>query len=458
MKVFLLAIFLSVFVIQFCYCQELSIYIYKTDKVLLKIQNSNNDSWQYIFEEDVYKQGNIIRKIYKPYEDNKWKNDWLINLSKTILGNSATQQIDNVLYFRLIKFLEERTKSNYSADIPQIKAKVYLVNKMMKSQPDDILTKQITNFAYGFETTETEEIKKMLSKGYDSVILPQSFKESFYAEMKDYYAKIPKSINIRLCLYLIPTLLTLIILTASVFYIRAISQRAYRNNQLLKRRLADLDTQLKTENEKITQQYKNELAEKEKECRKTIKNLWQLVSDRIINAKLPISRIKELSYSIASKTNTIEIVRKKMNEILQDIELGINIQDNIGKIHWYETYNIMLDRLMKTIASLDAMKINELIARDVVTIIVSAIDMEKNINGNIDSGIEKELKSLMELVGIKEIDVKLGEVYNPDLHELIIDNSKSMTTDRQQKITKIISRGLILPDGKIIKAKVSIQR
>ena len=64
----------------------------------------------------------------------------------------------------------------------------------------------------------------------------------------------------------------------------------------------------------------------------------------------------------------------------------------------------------------------------------------------------------MDLVGIKEMDVKPGQVYNPELHELVIDNNKSMITDRQQKITKVISRGLILPDGKIKKAKVSIQR
>ncbi|MGB9597248.1 MAG: hypothetical protein ACPL7B_13285, partial [Candidatus Poribacteria bacterium] len=59
--------------------------------------------------------------------------------------------------------------------------------------------------------------------------------------------------------------------------------------------------------------------------------------------------------------------------------------------------------------------------------------------------------------GIKELDVKVGQVYNPDLHELVVINDPSLVTDRSQKISKVISRGLILPNGKFIKAKVSIQ-
>jgi hypothetical protein len=62
------------------------------------------------------------------------------------------------------------------------------------------------------------------------------------------------------------------------------------------------------------------------------------------------------------------------------------------------------------------------------------------------------------MTGMKEMDVKPGQVYNPDLHELVISNDPSLVTDREQKVTRIISRGLILPSGKIIKTKVSIQR
>jgi predicted metalloendopeptidase len=85
---------------------------------------------------------------------------------------------------------------------------------------------------------------------------------------------------------------------------------------------------------------------------------------------------------------------------------------------------------------------------------VDAVDRESTKN----PAIEDELKRLLAMANIKELDAKLGQVYNPDLHELVISNDPSLVTDREQKITKVISRGLILPNGKIIKAKVSIQK
>lgn len=489
MRAYLLAFvfILSIFITQNSYCVELGLYIYIIDspgneKVLLKIQSSDKECWQYTFKEDIYRQGNITRKIYKPYENlDKWKNGWLIDLSKLILENQLNenidpQQLDYVLYFRLIKSLQEKVKSGYSAQLP-FNAKVYIVNKMIESQPDDILTKHLTAFGYGFEFTEPNEIKKLLEKEDSSVILPQPFRKSFYTSMKSYYEKIPKTINWKLYLYFIPILLVFIILIASGFYIRAISEKANRNSQLLKKRLSDLNIQLKTENEKITRQYKSDLFDKERECLKSIskvlEDLWLSLSNRILSAELglPINKIKELVESISNKTNGrwAEIVRKKLNEILQDNTITvesdtyINIPDSIdefGKINWHEKYNSMLDRLVKALTSPDDShkKVAESIARDVVTVIVNAIDGEKNIHGNVDSSVENDLKNLMEIVGIKEIEVMPGQVYNPQIHELIIDNSRSMTTDRQQKITKVISRGLILPDGKIVKAKVSIQR
>ncbi len=242
--------------------------------------------------------------------------------------------------------------------------------------------------------------------------------------------------------------------------------------------MADLDIQLKKENEKIIQQYRDDLVAKEREClkgiSKVLEDLWQILLDQIVSAetKLPINRIKLLVESISDKTNSewTETVKKRLNEILQnstsittESDLHLNIPDNIdefNRINWHEKFSSMLNRLVKALASLDDNheKVAELIARDVVAIIIDAIDGEKSIHGNVDSSIENNLKSLMEILGIKEMEVSPGHTYNSQIHELVIDNSKSMATDRQQRITKVISRGLILPDGKIIKAKVSIQR
>ncbi len=143
----------------------------------------------------------------------KWKNEWLTNLAKAVLGsqlneNLDTQQLDYVSYFRLIKFLREKVKSGYSSNInisqSLLNAKIYIVNRMIESKPDDIITKHLTAFGYGFETTETDEIKKLLERGYEPIILPQPFRESFYISMKDYYAKVPKAIDFRLYLYFTP--------------------------------------------------------------------------------------------------------------------------------------------------------------------------------------------------------------------------------------------------------------
>lgn len=481
MKAYFIAFILSTFIIQYGICEDLNLYIYQINnqKVLLKIQSSNNDCVHYAFKEDSYKQGNIIRKIYKPYEDadvfHKWI--WLTNLAKSLISNQLsedTYQPDYVYYFRLIKFLQDKVISGYSANIEinqlSINAKIYIVNKMFESQPDDSLTRDLFAFGYGVKAIDTDDIKKLLEKNHDPIILPQPFRESFYLSMKDYYAKIPKTINLRLYLYLTPILLVFIILIASGFYIRLVLQKANRDSQLLKKRLADLDIQLKTENEKLIQQYKGEIVEKERDCLEIIssvlKDLWQIFLDQIISAetKLPIYKIKELVESISKKANSswAELANKRLNELLQDLSASyLYIPDNISefnKINWHEEFNSVLEKLRNALASYNHRKISELIIHDVIIMIASAIDGEKYIHGNVDSSIEGDLKSLLEIVGIKEIDVSPGHTYNPQIHELVIDNSKTMVTDRQQRITKVISKGFILPDGKIIKAKVSIQR
>ncbi len=271
MKTFLSAFIfvLSIILIQNSYCGELSLYIYTIDdpgneKVLLKVISSENEWWQYAFKEDVYKQGNITRKIYKPEgKIDKWKNEWLIDLSKLFPENQLNknideEQLDYVLYFRLIKYLQEKVKSGYSSKLSS-NAEVYLINRMIESQTDDTLTKHLTIFGYGYQTYQTDEVKKLIEKGYSSIILPQTFKEPFYISMKDYYEKIPKAINWHLYLYFLPILLIFIILISAGFYIKAVSQKANRNSQLLRKRLADLDSQLKKESEKITQQYKSKV-------------------------------------------------------------------------------------------------------------------------------------------------------------------------------------------------------
>ena len=95
---------------------------------------------------------------------------------------------------------------------------------------------------------------------------------------------------------------------------------------------------------------------------------------------------------------------------------------------------------------------------DVVAMVVDAVDREKNVKVSLDTSVESDLKQLLSITGIRELEIKTGQTYNPEIHELVISSDPSLVTDREQKITKIISRGLILPNGKIIKAKVSIQR
>ncbi|EKD57075.1 MAG: co-chaperone GrpE [uncultured bacterium] len=68
--------------------------------------------------------------------------------------------------------------------------------------------------------------------------------------------------------------------------------------------------------------------------------------------------------------------------------------------------------------------------------------------------IEKQLEDILSQSGLKKIEIKIGEGFNPQIHEAIsCEKSDEITED---KILQIISDGYILNDKVIRHAKVKV--
>ena len=104
----------------------------------------------------------------------------------------------------------------------------------------------------------------------------------------------------------------------------------------------------------------------------------------------------------------------------------------------------------------------EILGREVVPTVVETVDGYKKGNEATTRGtdvraLESDLQELMKLTGVREMNVKPGQPYDPDAHELVPDQDPSLVTDRNQRITEVTFRGLFLPGGRTIKARVRIQ-
>ena len=65
--------------------------------------------------------------------------------------------------------------------------------------------------------------------------------------------------------------------------------------------------------------------------------------------------------------------------------------------------------------------------------------------------IQKQLEDVLKNNGVKEIEVKVGDEFDPGLHEAIDTKETKMDTKETNKIMKIAQKGYKI-DGKIIRA------
>ena len=65
--------------------------------------------------------------------------------------------------------------------------------------------------------------------------------------------------------------------------------------------------------------------------------------------------------------------------------------------------------------------------------------------------IKKQLEDVLKNNGVEEIEVKVGDEFNPGLHEAIDTKETNIDTKETNKIMKVVQKGYKI-DGKVIKA------
>ncbi len=476
---------------QCVYCANFDLYIFSSDndeEILIKIQSFAGENIQIILKEDVIKDSNI--KIYKPVMENElwdyWKFSIFLDLAKISESKNnqknSTDENDYVTFYRFIKLIKDKIGSEYSSIIQfadeQINITAYNINNMLESEPSEDIIRRLCIFGYGVDNANYDFLLKKSKEGATSVVIPLPFKEIFANSVRQFAKNVKKPIHISLYTVVVLILsLAVICLVIFIFREGKKSKKIRRENARLLRNLANIQHQSQSISEKAKDI--KDIADNPQTESYYLDLFFNVILDiyKFLNNQITITRTDEsikkielLLESISSKVNGnwVDVAKKRLFEIVKGAlktdssELNISKPksiDEFQKIDWSKEFMPIVDKLTTCVKSgnepsQESKQLLAEIGRDVIAPIVIAIDREK---GNIDPSVEDGLKELMTITGIKELDVKLGQVYNHALHELVVINDPSLVTDRDQRISKIISRGLILPDGNIIKAKVSIQ-
>jgi hypothetical protein len=497
-KLFLLTSMLIVIMLspKIGYCMNL--YLYSTENgadVLMKLQSPKGEWIQLAFKEDVSKSGNVTRKIYKPTISNDgwdlWNYQNVFRNIATIKWTTKTPEAESkllpsskdrdfIIFYLFITYLRDQLKSGYSAVINiaglPFALTVYDVNKMLTMSPSDNLIRHLGNFGYGIINATGVDLIRKAEGGSISVIFDPPFKEPYAISMNQFTAKIEKPKERSPYLLIILTGLVVIIgLLGFNFYTMSKIKKIQREKNELAPNLFETESHTGPKDEESVKQSKNDFSEREKYyldiALSAVREVQQVLAEQTttLQADLPVYKIQSLIESMGAKLNGkwVDASKKRLSEIVRNMpEIDATAEfpdpisiDEFREIKWSERFTPAIKRLITIAESRNLSKQVpkqelEAIGRDVITTVVGAVDREKNLNPS----VEDDLKQLLAMVGMKEMDVKPGQVYSPDLHDLVISNDPSLVTDREQKITKIISQGLILPSGKIIKAKVSIQR
>lgn len=479
---------------QYVYCANVDLYIFSTDdneNILIKIQSLEGESIQIVLKEEIIKDSNI--KVYKPAMKKElwdyWKFEIFLELAKISEPKNSpkktTVEDDYITFYRFVRLIKDKIGSEYSSTLQfaeeQISITAYDINNMLKAKPNGDIIRRLCIFGYGIDNADPAFLLKKSKEGSVSIVLPLPFKEMFASSVRQFVKNIKKPFQISPYLVIILLLLLIMCLVIFVIYTYKKSKSIQRDNAKLLRNLADIQRQ----NKSVVERTKDITYYSQADSYyadsyyidlffNAISDMYKSLSDQIIMTKTGelVIKIGSLLESISAKVsgNWIDVAKKRLSDIVKDMfkteSMELNIPkpksiDEFQKIDWSKEFIPVMNKLLTYAKSSDetsqeSKQILAEIGRDVVVPIVSAIDKEKNKN-NIDSSVEENLKELLAIAGIKELDVKVGQVYNPELHELVIINDPSLTTDRNQRISKIISRGLVLPNGNIIKAKVSIQ-
>lgn len=487
MKIVILSISMlfaiSFLCVQNANCDNIELYLYKTDdgsKMLINQLCSGKDWINFAISRDT----NRVKQIQATSIWNDWKFAYFVKLAGIITKTNTDELDDNKkleVIDNFVSFVENQLKSGsiVMIKIPEISSDLILydINGIFELPVSDSNIKHLGKFGYGISNATGKDILERIEQGNTTIILDPPFRELFVTSMQHYAKKIPKPKSMIL-FYIIPLFAAIVALIAFNFYTFKKMQGLREEKQRLSRNISNIERQAKSS--ESDRGNKDQIVQRDKYCLESaliaLNDIQNLIIQRskMMKLSLPTNKIQNLIDAIGKKTEGkwLDPVKKRLNDIILE-RLGvdnsnINIPipesiDELRNMKWSEYFSPMVDNLISTAESAkmsdDASKqLIDVFGRDVVAMIVDAVDREKNTKGSLDQSIENDLKELLSITGIKELEVKIGQVYNSETHELVINSDPSLVTDREQKITKILSRGLILPSGKIIKAKVSIQR
>lgn len=71
--------------------------------------------------------------------------------------------------------------------------------------------------------------------------------------------------------------------------------------------------------------------------------------------------------------------------------------------------------------------------------------------------IQKQLENILRDNGVEEIEVKVGDEFDPNLHEAVANNQEEEKKERENKISKIVLRGYKIDDKIIRAARVIVE-
>jgi hypothetical protein len=491
-QVFFATILIMAFLsIQNAYCANVDLYIFSTsnnDSILLKMQSFAGEDIQIVLKEETVKDGNM--KIYKPVMQNElwdyWKFNFFLNLAKIRSKDDiikSTPYDDYIIFYRFIQFIREQVKSGYSSTIQfagqQIDITVYDVRKMLEAKPNEDIIRRLGSFGYGIANASGVDLIKKSQESSISVVLPIPFKELFANSIRQFAEKIQQPTQISPYLFIIlPCSLIIIGLIIFSIYIFRKSQRLQLEKAKIMRDMSEMERKNRSVVEKPNKNIVD-YSQRDRYCLdlslNAISDIHQILTDQVIamQAGKSVIKIGSLLESISAKVsgNWIDVSKKRLSQIVQDMVKTTPSITNIPKpesidefkqVDWRKEFIPVINSIIASAESSnepsqESQQILANIGRDVIVPIVDAIDREKS-KRSLDISIDDDLRQLLIIAGIKESDVKIGAVYNQDLHELVVMNDPSLVTDREQKISKIVSRGLVLSNGNIIKAKVSIQK
>lgn len=446
--------------------KSVDLYLFALDNQVLMKVNFGDEGWiQIIFDQKSEVQGNVSRKFYI-IRNGKWKGALMRTIIEpSIIEHSSKGEVsttDNKFPYKVIQSILSELKGIKVSRFGNSDITLYDVRSLLRAEPDEDSIYKLAFFGFGTQGVSLDTaIKKLRSE--TSSILPEPFNAQFMAYVPEYVSKIPKRIDKTKLLVNVAIGFVFAAMLAAALYWMAMLRKADRDIRTLRAKIKRFEF---IEPSRISHEKGSSITLQDRQS-DIINHVGIILQsfEKVINEKLflaktgiPIGRIRDLIKEICGEGDLlIKSLNDRLIGIIRDVVALnglLNKANDLKKIketNWEEEFSSQLDGLMNPIRfEMGNIEVASRIGREIVAVLIESMDIKG------DKSNEDKLGELTSIIGARILNVNVGDVFNPKYHDLIIDDK--LVTDREQRITKVISRGLVLPDGSVIKAKVSIQR